>query len=130
MNHRASGYWKRLRSIRLTGPLRSTAAGVLLLLASCSALRRPGPVVDTSHDPRIQQEVEARLALEPAVAVERMRVVVRGGVVSLYGTVQGMGALNCAIATAQLVEGVRTVVDQMELEPGPRAVTCLMPART
>jgi hypothetical protein len=103
------------------------ALATLGLAAACSGLRSQPPAPDLSHDERIQRDVEARLALEPVLEASRLRVAVRGGVVSLYGAVRGMGALQCAIATAQVVPNVRTVVDQMELEPGPREARCLMP---
>lgn len=103
----------------------------LLLLAAasgCGLLRRPDVPVDRSQDPRIQQEVEARLANEPSLASGRIRVEAQGGDVLLHGTVYGIGAWKCAIANAQLVEGVRTVVDFLVLERGPRDVPCLAPA--
>ena len=49
------------------------------------------------------------------------------GEVQLHGAVTGFGALQCALANAGLVPGVRLVVDFMVLEPGPRTVTCLAP---
>ena len=98
-----------------------------LPLAGCSIIRRPGPVVDSSQDPRIEQEVRARLAAEPSLAANGIRVEVNGGVVLLHGGVSGIGAWQCAIATSGLVPGVRTVVDYLVIERGPRDVRCLAP---
>lgn len=98
-----------------------------LLLAACSALRRPAPPIDRSEDPRIQREVEARLAREPSLRGRPIRVEVDGGVVLLHGSVAGIGGWQCALTNAELVPGVRTVVDYLVLERGPRDVTCLAP---
>jgi osmotically-inducible protein OsmY len=81
--------------------------------------------VDRTQDPRIRQEVEARLAREPSLQMETLRVEVDGRVVVLHGSVRGLGAWQCAIRTAQLVEGVQTVADYLVIERGPRDVTCL-----
>lgn len=102
-------------------------AGLLLALVGCSALRRPPPPVDRSADPRILHDVEARLQAEPTVDASLIRVEVDGGVVLLYGSVAGMGAWQCAIRNAQMVEGVVTVVDYLVLERGPSRVECAVP---
>jgi osmotically-inducible protein OsmY len=75
----------------------------------------------------IRAEVEARMAAEPSIGAGRIRAVVNGGDVLLPGAAPGFGALQCALANAELVAGVRLVVDFMVLEPGPRTVTCLAP---
>lgn len=103
----------------------------LILLAAglpaCGVLRRPRPVMDTSQDGRIHQEVEARLAAEPALREGSIRVEVRGGTVLLHGSVHGIGAWRCALTNADLVAGVRTVVDFMVLERGSSRANCLAP---
>jgi osmotically-inducible protein OsmY len=104
------------------------ASALLCLLAgvsACSALRRPEPVIDRTQDSRILQEVEARIAREPSIDAGSVRVAVDGAVVVLHGSVRGIAAWNCAIRTAQLVRGVRTVSDNLVIERGPREVTCL-----
>lgn len=75
----------------------------------------------------IRLEVEARLAAEPAIGAGRIRAVVNNFDVHLHGAAPGFGALQCAIANAGLVPGVRLVVDYMVLQPGPPTVTCLAP---
>ncbi|HEX2076743.1 MAG TPA: BON domain-containing protein [Longimicrobium sp.] len=79
------------------------------------------------QDEAIRREVEARLAAEPSIGAGRLRAVVNAGDVQLHGAVVGFGALQCAIANAELVPGVRLVIDYMVLQPGPRRVTCLAP---
>jgi osmotically-inducible protein OsmY len=78
-------------------------------------------------DDRIRREIEARLAAEPSIGAGRVRVEVQRGDVSLHGPVKGLGALQCAIANADLVRGVSTVIDKLVLEPGPATVRCLAP---
>jgi osmotically-inducible protein OsmY len=80
-----------------------------------------------AREETIRAEVEARLAAEPSIGAGRIRAVVNGGDVHLHGAAPGFGALQCALANAELVPGVRLVVDFMVLEPGPRTVTCLAP---
>ncbi|HEX6372088.1 MAG TPA: BON domain-containing protein [Longimicrobium sp.] len=80
-----------------------------------------------AQEETIRREVEARLAAEPAIGPGRIRAVVNQGDVHLHGTAPGFGALQCALANAGLVPGVRLVVDYMILQPGPRTVTCLAP---
>ena len=36
-----------------------------------------------------------------------------------------MGAWNCTLRNAELIDGVRTVVDYLILERGPREAVCL-----
>lgn len=105
---------------------------MLLALAAegCASLRRPLPTVDRTQDERIRGEVERRLAAEPDLGAGALRVEVDGGIVLLHGSVAGIAAWKCAIRNAELVEGVRSVVDYLVLERGPREIRCLAPAGT
>lgn len=103
------------------------AATLALLLVGCGVLRRSTPPPDRSQDPRIQEEVAARLAGEPSLDAGAIRVEVNGGVVVLHGSVRGIGAWQCAVTTAGLVRGVRTVSDYLVIERGPRDVGCVAP---
>jgi hypothetical protein len=100
---------------------------LLLTAAGCAPRPRPSAIVDRSQDDRIRREVEARLVNEPSVDASRIRVVVNGGEVQLQGAVRGLGALQCAMTNAQLVRGVRLVIDLLVLERGPTTVQCLAP---
>lgn len=104
------------------------------LLQGCALLgggeprETPAQVQERSaREETIRREVEARLAAEPSIGAGRLRAVVNESDVHLHGAAPGFGALQCAIANAGLVPGVRLVVDFMVLEPGPRDVTCLAP---
>lgn len=99
-------------------------AFLLLTSMGCSGLRRPGPVVDRTHDSRIVEQVQARIVSEPELDAAQIRVEADGGVLRLYGSVSGIGRWQCAIRNAELVEGVQTVVDYLVIERGPREVNC------
>jgi osmotically-inducible protein OsmY len=90
-------------------------------------LRRPEPIIDRTEDPRIQRDVESRLAAEPALDASRIRVEVDGAIVVLYGSVPGIAGWNCAIRNAQMVAGVMSVVDYLVIERGDREIRCLLP---
>lgn len=121
----------RMRRTSIRAIARPVLAATLIASAgqACAALRRPPYPVDRTHDERIARELTERLAAEPSLAADELRVEVDGGVVVLHGSVVGMGAWRCAIRNAELVSGVRTVVDYLVLERGPREVQCLA-ART
>jgi hypothetical protein len=93
----------------------------------CGFLARGEPPVDRSQDPRIRAEVERRMASEPGIDAAAIRVEVDGAIVVLYGSVAGIDAWQCAIRNAQLVEGVRSVVDYLVIERGTMAGPCLAP---
>ena len=107
------------------------AAGIGM--AGCGMLNRkpkdtPAQIAAReAEDARITREVEARLAAEPSIGAGRVRVAVDRGEVGLFGSVAGFGALRCAERNAELVRGVRLVIDQLVLDPGPRDVRCLAP---
>lgn len=88
-----------------------------------------GLIVDASRDAHIRREVEARLGAEPSIAAGDIRVEVRGATVALHGSVRGIGAWQCALRNASLVDGVARVADYLLIERGPREVTCLAPRR-
>ena len=108
-------------------------AAVLVLAAGCGFLNKkpkdtPADLAARAReDARILREVEARLAAEPSIGAGRVRVAVERGEVGLFGSVAGFGALRCAERNAELVRGVRLVIDQLVLDPGPKDVRCLAP---
>lgn len=116
-----------VRQARRRATRAATLALPVLLFAGCGLVRRTAPPVDRSDDPRIRAEVEARFAAEPALEAHTLRVEVDGRRVILHGSVRGIGAWQCAITNAELVEGVQTVVEYLVIERGPRDVSCLAP---
>ena len=114
----------------LLPPTETRTLVVLVLLSfigGACGLRRPPVPIDRSQDARIRGEVMARLAAEPSLQAESIRVDVEGGMVMLHGAVRGIGAWQCAITNAELVPGVSSVVDYLVLERGERDVRCLAP---
>lgn len=117
------GWWRRL----------AAAAALSALAGACGVFQRDTPETPAqitarqTDDARIRREVEARLAAEPSIGAGRVRVTVERGEVGLFGAVSGLGALRCAERNAELVHGVRLVIDHMVLDPGPRDVRCLAP---
>ena len=104
------------------------------LVQGCSLLGGGEPALTpvqvqerAQQEESIRREVEARLGAEPSIGPGRIRAVVNQGDVHLHGAAPGFGALQCALANAGLVPGVRLVVDYMVLSPGPSRVTCLAP---
>jgi osmotically-inducible protein OsmY len=104
-----------------------------MTMAGCGFLNKkptdtPAQIAARARDDaRILREVDARLAAEPSIGAGRVRVAVERGEVGLFGSVAGFGALRCAERNAELVQGVRLVIDQLVLDPGPRDVRCLAP---
>lgn len=109
------------------------AAALPALAGACSFLHKelketPAQIAAIqTEDARIRREVEARLAAEPSIGAGKVRVEVDRGEVGLFGAVSGLGALRCAERNTELVRGVRLVIDQLVLDPGPREVRCLAP---
>jgi osmotically-inducible protein OsmY len=105
-----------------------TAQGACAFLGGRAPAETPEQVtVRQTREETIRREVEARLAAEPAIGTGRIRAVVKDGDVQLHGAAPGFGALQCALANAELVPGVQLVVDMMVLQPGPSRVNCLAP---
>jgi osmotically-inducible protein OsmY len=100
--------------------------GVLILLAAgCARRADPLPVPDPVADDRIHEEARERIAAEPSLRAAQIRVEVEGSRVRLYGSVAGIGAWNCALRNAWLIEGVEAVTDFLVIERGPAQVNCL-----
>jgi osmotically-inducible protein OsmY len=121
--------WTAVRWMALAALL-SAQAGCALIRGGIGAEPRETPAQAAERQTReesIRREVEARMAAEPAIGAGRIRAVVKNGDVQLHGAAPGFGALQCAIANAELVPGVQLVVDMMVLQPGPARVSCRAP---
>jgi osmotically-inducible protein OsmY len=82
--------------------------------------RAQAPDEETSSAPavtdeRIEESVRAELEADPAVDAERVRIDVDEGVVELGGVVPHLLMVDAAIERAEMVHGVRAVVDRMEV---------------
>jgi len=116
-----------VRLVRLTWAVAVVAAAGCGLLNTKPKDTPAQVAAREAEDARILREVEARLAAEPSIGPGRVRVAVERGEVGLFGSVAGFGALRCAERNAELVRGVRLVIDQLVLDPGPKDVRCLAP---
>ncbi len=67
-------------------------------------------------DARIAAAVRRELAADPAVDPARVRVHVEGGVVELQGNVPFLSMADAAVSRAEMVHGVRSVVDLLSPE--------------
>lgn len=76
--------------------------------------------IDPWHDARIESEVKARLVAEKNANLTRLGVVSRQGVVYLTGDVASSEQKALAENVARGVEGVRRVVNALEVR-APRA---------
>jgi osmotically-inducible protein OsmY len=87
---------------------------ILLLIASACA------TVDPREDTRIEAEVKARLVAEKNANLTRLGVVSTNAVVYLSGTVESEDHKAQAETLAMGVNGVKRVVNTLEVRPGPR----------
>lgn len=118
--------WTMVRGMGIA--LLLAAQGACAFLGGGEAAETPELVAERqTREETIRREVEARMAAEPAIGAGRIRAVVKNGDVQLHGAAPGFGALQCAVANAELVPGVQLVVDMMVLQPGPSRVNCLAP---
>lgn len=119
-------FWTTVRGMGIV--LLLAAQGACAFLGGGEPAETPEQVtVRQTREETIRREVEARMAAEPAIGAGRIRAVVNNGDVQLHGAAPGFGALQCALANAELVPGVQLVVDMMVLQPGPSRVNCLAP---
>lgn len=68
-------------------------------------------------DPSIRDAVEDEFLLDPAVSFNEVNVKVSDGIVTLSGTVNNLLTKDRAVVVAELVKGVRAVVDRINVEP-------------
>ena len=69
----------------------------------------------TVSDEQVAESVRAELSVDPAVDAERITLDVNEGVVELAGIVPHLLMVDAAIARAEMVHGVRAVIDRMEV---------------
>ena len=79
-----------------------------------------------SNDESLAEAIQAVLDKDPLVDVTEILVLGHGGVVTLTGTVGGADARDAAENDAWIVEGVKDVINQIEIAPaGPGGPTIL-----
>ncbi len=72
-------------------------------------------------DTRIARAVERELEVDAGVDARAISVDVDDGVVELRGRVRSLAIADAAIERAEMVDGVKAVVDRIEVAPGDRS---------
>jgi osmotically-inducible protein OsmY len=93
--------------------LRLLTSAALALVVAAGACRPINPNEDT----RIESEIKARLVAEKFANLTRLGVLSRGGVVYLSGFVASAEEKARAETLSRSVEGVKRVVDTLEVRP-------------
>lgn len=88
---------------------------IFAISSLCAAPAAWGDVSTT--DPDVTAKVEEALLFDPAVPFDPIDVRTRNGVVSLSGTVSNLLAKERATRIAETVRGVRSVINQIKVEP-------------
>lgn len=107
----------RAAARRAAGFEMGMAVCVSLSLAAIPSVPAPaadGPVIG---DERVLHAVEAEILVDPAVPADWINVDVRGGIVTLWGTVDHLLAKERAAELARTVRGVRAVLNDLEVVP-------------
>jgi len=104
-------------------PYRSLAAGIsiLLLILSVGCSKTP-------DDAAIVSQVQAKIASDPTFAGRPIQVESKDGVVTLSGTVAEDFQRQAAANQAASVAGVKTVVNNLQVEPAAAAIPAVPPA--
>ncbi len=76
---------------------------------------------EPEDDERLAETIQAVMEKDPLVDRTEILVLVHGGVATLVGTVGGEDAREAAESDAWVVEGVRDVINQIEIAPGGAA---------
>ncbi len=94
-------------------------AGGLLSAAGCadSARRGPGEAGAVLSDSWITARVKSELASDKDVSAKRVRIKTVDGVVTLSGAAKSLQEVDRAVERANEVEGVRAVVDNIDVIP-------------
>lgn len=115
---RLSGVVETSFDRRLAGALCWWVQGVRGVVNDLSVIY-PEP----DNDEILAQTIQAMMDKDPLVDVTEVLVLCQHGVVTLAGTVAGAAAREAAENDAWIVDGVREVMNQIELAPGGAATT-------
>lgn len=80
-------------------------------------------------DDQLATYVEARYQTDPSIASSDIEVTARDGVVTLHGSVTSDAAREHAVTLARQMDGVRSVDDQLRVEPATNPAAIIAPAR-
>jgi hyperosmotically inducible protein len=108
---------------RVATPSKEEKSMLQKLAVVLSAAGVMATVACAESDPGITSAVKTKFAADDTVKAYQIDVDTQNRVVTLKGTVDSAAAETQAIALARTVDGVRDVVDQITVGPGPAATT-------
>ncbi|MGB8261658.1 MAG: BON domain-containing protein, partial [Terracidiphilus sp.] len=108
------------------GAGRTAALAGALMLVLAAGCRKQVPVAPT--DQQITSDVQTKLGGEPALQGQQIDVAVANGVVTLSGTVRSDSVRALAGTESGSINGVKTVVNNLTVQPAPVAAIPPVPA--
>lgn len=90
---------------------------VLLATLGCFAIAGPGAFAQELSDQGISDKVSDEMVADPGVISHKVDVSTSNGIVTLDGTVNNLLAKERAVRVAEIVKGVRAVVNRVEVRP-------------
>ncbi len=93
------------------------AVSLALLASGCSRMGKARP------DTQVAADVKSRIETDSSVPEKQLTIIASSGVVTLSGTVSSDAARNAAASDAAQVEGVKTVVNNLQVAPAVAANT-------
>ncbi len=110
--------------------MRTSRLSIALLIALLAGVAGCRQQKAAPTDQQITASVQARLQAESALSGQNIQVAVDHGVVTLSGTAADPASRALAGNDAGAVPGVRTVVNNLEVQPAPTAAAVEQPAPT
>ena len=96
-----------------------TALSLTLAFSGCKSSTPAAPTDDAS----LSTTLQSRIAGDTALNAESIQVSVQNGVATLNGNVSSEAARSLAAADAAQVAGIRTVVNNLTVQPAPAVAT-------
>jgi outer membrane biosynthesis protein TonB len=95
-----------------------TALALALSVAGCKS---PTPAAPPVNDASLNAAVQSRIAGDTALSTEAIQASVQNGIVTLNGNVSNEAARSLAAADASQVTGIKTVVNNLSVQPPAQA---------
>jgi hypothetical protein len=101
----------------------ATALSIIVGLAGCKS----SPPAVPTDDASLSAAVQSRIAGDGALSTESIQSAVQSGVATLTGNVSSEAARSLAAADASQVAGIKTVVNNLTVQPSAPVVTAAVP---
>jgi hypothetical protein len=101
----------------------ATALSIIVGLAGCKS----SPPAVPTDDASLSAAVQSRIAGDGALSTESIQSAVQSGVATLTGNVTSEAARSLAAADASQVAGIKTVVNNLTVQPSAPVVTAAVP---